>query len=84
MARVDELRSLLTRVDRALDEASPREVASLAREKRLLLSELDALEGPGEESTVDELARRRADRRSAAKVAAPAKRGGQQRRKRSG
>jgi len=69
------LRDLLARIDAALDQAEPREVASLSREKRQLLTELDKLAGTEKGSPVDELNRRREERRAASATPPRAKRG---------
>lgn len=66
--RVAHLEGLLTLIDTTLRVAEPRVVAALSREKRLILAELDSLAGMSKGSTVDQLAQRRATRRTKAKV----------------
>jgi hypothetical protein len=68
MALIDDLRAAVTRIDAALDLAAPNELASLLRERRITLAEIDSLSGPEEGSIVDELTKRRKDRRSAAGI----------------
>lgn len=68
LKRSDELLSAIKRIDAALDLAEPREVAALLRERRITLAEIESIAGPEEGSIVDELTKRRKDRRSAAGI----------------
>ncbi|MEO6571029.1 MAG: hypothetical protein ABIO83_05730 [Ilumatobacteraceae bacterium] len=70
--RPKELLSHLARIDAALDASEPNGIAVLLRERRITLAELSDLEGVEKGSTVDELANRRSDRRTAAGVESPA------------
>lgn len=63
--RRDALTALRDHLALALEQAAPERAAPLAKELREVLRELDALAEP-KGSTVDDLARRRAARRSAA------------------
>lgn len=65
---VEELEQHLKHIDVSLSVAEPRELAGLLRERRITLNEIAALGGIEEGSRIDELARRREDRRSKADV----------------
>ena len=62
--RVAELRKNLRHLDEAVQRAEPKELAALLRERRITLSELASLGGVEKGSSIDELARRREDRRA--------------------
>jgi hypothetical protein len=62
-SRLEAVRDRLTE---ELNEASGRDVASIARELRLTLAELESLPDAREESPVDDLSARREARRAAA------------------
>lgn len=61
-AALEEIRD---RLATELDDASGRDVASIARELRLTLAEIDSLPSKREESPVDDLKTRREQRRTA-------------------
>lgn len=60
------LEAVRDRLAAELDEASGRDVASIGRELRMTLAELDQLPSGREESAVDDLAERRRTRRAQA------------------
>jgi hypothetical protein len=60
------LEAIRRRLAEELETASGRDVASIARELRVVVTELEALPSKREESPVDDLAERRAQRRAAA------------------
>jgi hypothetical protein len=60
------LKEIRDRLASELEEASGRDVASIARELRLTLAEIDGLPNKREESPVDDLTARRQQRRKAA------------------
>jgi len=62
--RAAALEALRDELARRLPEATDREAASLATQLRLVLAELDALSAGEEADIVDDLAARRAARRS--------------------
>jgi hypothetical protein len=65
-SRQEALEGIRDRLAAELEDASGRDVASIARELRLTLAEIDGLPVKREESPVDDLAARRAQRRQAA------------------
>ncbi len=65
-SRRDALEAIRDRLAAELEDAEGREVAALARELRATLLELEGLPSKREESPVDDLAARRANRRAAA------------------
>lgn len=68
MTQLDDLRWAVARIDQALEDCEPREVAALLRERRITLAEIDSMTGPEEGSIVDELTKRRKVRRSEAGI----------------
>lgn len=72
MDRITHLEEAARMIDHVLEvgaDLSGSEISALLREKRITLAEIASLEGVKEGSTVDELTRRRQDRRAAAGVA---------------
>jgi hypothetical protein len=65
-SRHEALEGIRDRLAAELEDASGRDVASIARELRLTLAEIDGLPSKREESPVDDLAARRDRRRQAA------------------
>lgn len=61
--RRESLEALRDHLAAGLEEATGRDVASIARELRAVLAELDSLPVDREESHVDQLAEARANRR---------------------
>ena len=68
--RLQTLEAAERRLEAALDAAEPKEIAALIREQRQVARELDEIRRavPQEGSLNDELVKRRAARKSAAKV----------------
>jgi len=64
--RADRLDADRERLESAMDEATPKELAALVREHRMVLAEMAALSGPKKGSTRDQLAEKRAARKAAA------------------
>jgi len=74
--RVDELAAHVGMLDRASKICEPRELPAILRERRITMAELTSLRGVDKGSVIDELAKRRADRRTRTDVAAKPGRGG--------
>ena len=72
MDRRAVLLDLQARLEVALNEAEPREVAQLSREMRATVAELEALPDAQGNSPVDQVAARRRERQEAARKAAEA------------
>lgn len=70
MDRASDLRSDYDRLGKLLAEADPKSAASIARERRLLGAELEALERPERKSKADELADRRRAKAGSARSSA--------------
>jgi len=70
--RADRLASDRDRLEAAMDEALPKELAPLVREHRMVLAELAALSGPKKGSTRDQLAEKRAARKAGSSGSAAA------------
>lgn len=70
VSRLAKLEAAEDLLDRALAAAEPKEVAALVRESRMVAREIDEIRRavPQEGSLNDELLKRRADRKAAAKV----------------
>lgn len=64
MARVDDLTMLRSKLIEEIAGADGKDVASLSRELRMVLTELDDLNSGAEVSVVDDLARKRQARRA--------------------
>jgi hypothetical protein len=67
MGRLDKLKQLERELRTALDEADPRSIASIARQYRETLRDIDELEK--DDGDIDEIARILADRQSRADAA---------------
>ena len=89
LSRLDELELLRADLRRAISSAqtvSPGAVAGLSKELRAVVAEIEAVKSVKAEevSAVDDLAKRRADRRSAPADPAPAAKRAQPRRRHGG
>ena len=73
--RVKALQRLAETLVSTIETAEPSSVATLARQLRETMAELASLDVPTEESFVDEIAKRRADRRASAPRVAASRRG---------
>jgi hypothetical protein len=69
--RLPGLEALRDHLARQLEDAEPRECAAIARQLASVLAQLEAM-APPKKSRADELAKRRAARRAAAKVSGDA------------
>ena len=67
MGRLEKLKALEVELRGALDEADPRSIASIARQYRETLRDIDELEK--DDGDIDEIARILADRQSRADAA---------------
>lgn len=77
MNRREALEADVERVETAMDQVDPDKLANLIREHRILLAELDQLPDPkAEVSGADEIAARRAARRSTTKGSSRSSRSG--------
>lgn len=66
------LKALQQRLAAALDEAEPREVATLAKQMAACVAELESLPRSDADSPIDQVAARRRERQEAARLAAEA------------
>lgn len=65
-SRLDRLESLRDYLERQMDDAGPREAAGLAGRYVEVLREIDAMPSPAVVSPLDEIAKRREERRAGA------------------
>lgn len=64
VTRADRLAKDRDRLEAAMDEAEPKELAALVREHRAVLKELESLAAPKKGSVRDEVAKKRAARQA--------------------
>lgn len=64
--RIERLRADRDRLEAAMDEAEPRELAALVREHRTVLAEIEKLAATPKGSVIDQIAQKRREREAGA------------------